>query len=195
VATVVFDLDGTLVEGDAFGAFLTSSWRRAPWRLAVGALLWLVPGPRAAAELRMIGATTYGRRSLDDSFRAHAARVRIEPALARLEEHRAAGDRVVVATACAEPLARLVLADLGLADIELVASPYEHRRWGAPRAVALRGELKVDALRRKGIAIDHAYSDSLTDLPLLKAAGTPHLVRPRHGARLWSLLGDIEVLR
>ncbi|WP_432564618.1 haloacid dehalogenase-like hydrolase, partial [Kineococcus sp. SYSU DK003] len=201
--TVVFDLDGTLVAGDSFGRFLTASWRRAPHRLLAGAALWLLPGPRTRAELLVIGATTFGltagglRRRWHQHARHHG-RSRIEVALRRLEEHRRAGDRVVVATACAEPLARLVCAELGLHDVDLVASPYEHRRWLPPRATAIRGEVKVGALRRAGIElpVDDAYSDSLRDLPLLRAARTAHLVRPRARelARLRAALGDVEVL-
>lgn len=203
--TVVFDLDGPLVEGDAFGRFLTAAWRRAPTGSSWERLRGRCPGPRARAELRLIGVTTLGLTAAHLHGRwarhavTHVAGHRIDSALSRLQEHRRAGDRVVVATACAEPLARLVLAELGLAEVELVASPYAHQRWGPPHAVAIRGGATVEALRRSGIdlPVDDAYSDSLRDLPLLRAARTAHLVRPRarDAARWRAGVGDVEVLR
>ncbi|PRY12064.1 HAD family hydrolase [Kineococcus rhizosphaerae] len=200
--TVVFDLDGTLVRGDSLGRFLGSSWRREPWRAVLA--LALCPAllvSRTRGELLVVATATVGLgpRGVDRRWRRHAvrhARRRIGPALERLAAHVAAGDRVVVATACAEPLARLVLADLDLTGVELVASPYAHRRWLPPRATAIRGELKVEALRAHGVdlPVDDAYSDSLLDLPLLRAARTAHLVAGRDLTRLRRVLGDVEVL-
>ncbi len=200
----MFDLDGTLVPGDAFGAFLLSGWRSSPLRLLGALVLAPLVLLDRRAELLVVATATVGTTdtALHEQWRELALRhVRdggIPEALDRLAAHRAAGDRVVVATACAEPLARLVLGALGLGDVELVATAYEHRRWRSPRASAIRGEAKVEALRRAGVGlpVDHAYSDSLRDLPLLLAARTPHLVRPRRRdlPRWRRALGDVDVL-
>lgn len=202
--TVVFDLDGTLVPGDAFGAFLLSRWRRSPLRLLGALALSPLVLMDRRAELLVVATATVGTTdaALHEQWRELARRHTrgggVREALDRLADHRAAGDRVVVATACAEPLARLVLAALGVDDVELVATAYEHRRWRTARASPIRGQAKVDALRRAGVdlPVDHAYSDSLRDLPLLLAARTPHLVRPRRRdvPRWRSALGDVEVL-
>ncbi|MEZ0163285.1 haloacid dehalogenase-like hydrolase [Kineococcus sp. LSe6-4] len=201
---VVVDLDGTLVAGDAFGAFLLRRWRRSPPRLVAALALAPLLLLDRRAELLVVATATVGttqaalRRSWGEHAVRHARAGVITETLDRVGEHRAAGDRVVVATACAEPLARLVLDALGLADVELVATAYEHRRWRTPRAAAIRGGAKVEALRRAGIElpVEHAYSDSLRDLPLLLAARTPHLVRPRRRdlPRWRRRLGDVEVL-
>lgn len=211
-AIVVFDLDGTLVAGDAFGGFLTRSLRRNPLRvlaLALTAPLWgsarLRRGGRARAELLLITSITFGRspsalqRAFEEFAADHVRRGRVEVALERLVLHVRAGDEVVVATACAQPLARAVCRELGLGDVLLVASPFRHRRWAPPVAVAIRGELKVQALGRAGIRLPvaHAYTDDARDLPLLRQAQHAHLVRPRarDEARVRAELGDVEVLR
>ena len=211
-AIVVFDLDGTLVAGDAFGEFLRrSSWRN-PLRLlclVLTAPVWVCTGlgrgGRARAELLVVASITLGRSpsALDAAFREfardHVRRGRTDVALQRLARHREAGDEVVVATACAQPLARAVCRELGLGDVLLVASPFRHRRWAPPVAVAIRGELKVRALRRAGVRLPvaHAYTDDARDLPLLRQAQHAHLVRPRarDEARVRAELGDVEVLR
>ena len=127
-AVVVFDLDGTLVAGVSFGAFLRHLLTRQPARLAAALLT------------------------------------------------------------------------AGLEDVEVVASELRRTRWGLPApAVPARGEGKAQALRAAGVPIpvDHACSDSASDLPLLRAARVRHLVDPSRGlARVRVAPGpDVEVLR
>ena len=214
---VVFDLDGTLVAGDSFGAFLRHLLARQPARLAAALLtlpLWLpvlaVGRLRVAAERGLVWLATAG---LDDDAFAAAARAfaaghagaaggrTAAAAVERLRDHVARGDRVVVATACALPLAAEVCRVAGLGGVEVVASDLRRTRWGPPaRTVPARGEGKLQALRAAGVPlpVDHAYSDSASDLPLLRAARVPHVVdpSPRDLARLRAALGpDVEVLR
>ncbi len=216
-ATVVFDLDGTLVAGDSFGAFLRSLLTRQPLRLAAALLtapVWLpalrlrrtrVPAERwlvwlAAAGLDA-GAFAAAARSFAGEHAGAAGGRTAAAAVARLREHLDRGDRVVVATACALPLAAEVCRVAGVGDVELGASDLHRTRWGPPaRTVAARGEEKVRALRAAGVPlpVDHAYSDSVSDLPLLRAARAPHVVdpTPRDLARLRRELGaDVDVLR
>ncbi|MGY1770703.1 HAD-IB family phosphatase [Blastococcus sp. SYSU D00813] len=215
--TVVFDLDGTLVAGDSFGAFLRHLLTRQPLRLAaavVTAPAWLVAMPvarlRPHAERWLVWVAAVG---LDDEAFGRAAREfaarhagpdsgrAAGAALACLREHRDAGDRVVVATGCATPLAEEVCRAIGLDGVEVVASRLPRRRWGLPgAAVPARGEGKLTALRAAGVElpVDHAYSDSASDLPLLRSARTAHVVDPsrRDLARLRRVLGeDVDVLR
>ena len=213
---VVFDLDDTLLATDSFARFLTHLLRRSPARLALvapSAPAWLALGARRASRLHaeriVVWAATVGLHPerfealLRDFAAEHAGTAggrRTTLALQRLHEHQAAGDRVVIATGCAQPLAREVCDALGLEDVEVVASAFTTHRWRLPHAVPARGRAKVRALLAAGIdlPVDHAYSDSLSDLPLLRAARTAHLVRPR--ARelpaLRKALGDeVEVLR
>ena len=213
---VVFDLDGTLVAGDSFGAFLRHLITRAPLRCAATMLTapvwvpaWLAPPTRLTAERFVAWMATVG---LDEqTFKAAARGFAAQhagpeagrtaaAALTRVREHREAGDRVIVATGCAAVLAQEVCALIGLDGVEVVASTLTRRRWGLPEAVPARGCGKLRALEAAGVRlpVDHAYSDSFSDLPLLAAARTAHVVDPssRDEVRLLRALGaDVEVLR
>ncbi|WP_432536426.1 haloacid dehalogenase-like hydrolase [Kineococcus arenarius] len=110
---VVFDLDDTLLTTDSFARFLTHLLRRSPARLALVALMapaWLVLGARRTSRLHaehvVVWAATVGlhparlQQLLRDFAAEHAGVAggrRIDLALARLHEHRAAGERVVIA--------------------------------------------------------------------------------------------------
>lgn len=214
---VVFDLDGTLVAGDSFGAFLRHLIVRRRLRLGAAVLTapaWLpallFPPTRLAAERHLVWFAAAG---LDEQAFAVAARDfaaqhagvaagrTTTAAVARLREHVEAGDRVVVATACAAPLAQEVCAVIGLDGVEVVSSTLTRSRWGLPaRDVPARGSGKLRALRAAGVRlpVDHAYSDSASDLPLLLAARTPHVVdpTPRDWPRLQQALGaGVDLLR
>ncbi|WP_432485864.1 haloacid dehalogenase-like hydrolase [Kineococcus esterisolvens] len=117
-----------------------------------------------------------------------------------LDDTLVAEDRVVIATACAEPLAREVCRASGLQDVEVVAGSFTTHRWRLPHAVPARSHQEVQALQDAGtdLPVDHAYSDSVSDLPLLQTARTLHLVRPseRHLPVLLRELGqDAQVIR
>lgn len=215
--TVVFDLDGTVVAGDSFAGFVHALVLRHPVRRVVALVslpVWLpallLDRTRLHAERFLLWLAAAG---MDDSAFATAARAfaaehagpagarTAEAALDRVRAHRERGDRVIVATGCAAPLARELCRVIGLGDVELVASTVTRRRWGPPVAVVpARGEGKLDALRSAGVRlpVDHAYSDSAVDLPLLRNARNPHVVdpRPRDRRRLQRALGaDVDVLR
>jgi phosphatidylglycerophosphatase C len=213
---VVFDLDGTLVAGDSFGAFLRHLIDRHRLRRVtalVTAPAWLpallLEPTRTLAERYLVWLAAVGMD--EDSFataaRDFAARYAgpaggrvAAAALARVREHLDAGDRVVVATGCAAPLAQEVCAVIGLTGVEVVSSSLTRSRWGLPvRAVPARGGGKLRALEAAGVRlpVDHVYSDSVSDLPLLRAARTAHVVdpSPRDWPRLTRELGaDVDLL-
>lgn len=214
---VVFDLDGTLVAGDSFGAFLRHLIERRLLRrvvTVVTAPVWLLalllPLTRLGAERYLVWLAAVGMNEGEfvDAAR-HFAQQHAGPnagrtaaaALARVREHVDAGHRVVVATGCAAPLAQEVCTVIGLEQVEVVASPLTRRRWRMPsQAVPARGHGKLRALQAAGVElpVDHAYSDSVSDLPLLHAARTPHVVDP--SPRDWSqfrreLGADVDLLR
>src|SRR4051794_33261558 len=99
----------------------------------------------------------------------------VAEAIACVLEHRARGDRVVVATACEETLARGFLAAIGLGDVDVVGSPGSLR---PPRVGRARGETKVHLLLERGYPPPWAaaYSDSPSDLPLFAGTSRPVLV-------------------
>jgi phosphatidylglycerophosphatase C len=113
----------------------------------------------------------------------------VRDAVAAVRQHLVAGDRVIVVTASEENLARAFLDALGMTEVELVASSQVHKQ-----GVNNRGQVKVRQLAGRGICPQWqvAYSDSLTDLPILLGARRAVLVNasPRTLARARAVLGD-----
>jgi putative phosphoserine phosphatase/1-acylglycerol-3-phosphate O-acyltransferase len=106
-------------------------------------------------------------------------------ALPLLEDHRAAGHRLVLATTTPHDLVEPLAQRLGFEDV--VATRYAER--DGTYTGRLTGEFvwargKVAAVRRwaetEGVdlAASYAYSDSVYDVPLLSAVGRPTAVNP-----------------
>ncbi|MEU8257076.1 haloacid dehalogenase-like hydrolase [Micromonospora inaquosa] len=201
--TVIFDFDGVLLRGDAFGLFLRrTAFTGARLPLAVVLLVLLAPiaaipawRPWAARWMSRIG--LWGRNAdelqaalerFGTDLGAEPGRV-IGPGLRMIRTHLAAGDRVIVVTACEHTLARAVLDGIGLAGVELVAS----RIHGPKLIVHNHGAAKMAQLAAHGVTPPWrmAYSDSLSDLPILSAAEQPVLVnaKARQVTRARRLLG------
>jgi phosphatidylglycerophosphatase C len=198
---VLFDLDGVLVKGDSFALFMRCEgavgWRRAAGLggLLAAAPLTLFPALRSRAIRLVVRAALVGI-SADELHRRTAAfgaalakdpRRVLRDGVTQVREHLAAGDRVIVVTASEEKLARAFLDTLGLDGVELVASRLRP-------AVHNRGEAKVRQLAARGVGAPWqvAYSDSLTDLPMLRGARRAVLVNasPRTLSRARAALGE-----
>lgn len=193
---VVYDFDGTLVEGDIGAAFvhhLLSGWRRAlvaPFAPLGFALM----RPMAT---RRLGVTLFFRfaslgRSLAtiDDLAARFAESRPlrrrERELGWLEADLAAGRRVVVATGAFETLAKVALRRLGLEGrVVLVASRLRAAALGVGVARHCNGDAKLQALASEGFPPPYAkaVSDSSADAPLLLAAREAVLVNASPGCR------------
>jgi phosphatidylglycerophosphatase C len=187
-AAVIFDLDKVLLGGDASTLFLHGRLRRSHGRLLpllLAAPLLLpgsaVPQTRPLAA-RLMTRIAVGDRSDDDVAAVADAygealtrkpEAAIAEAIARVREHEAAGDVVVVATGCEETLARGFLAAIGLGHLDVVGSTGSLR---PPRVRRAMGESKVQLLIERGYPPPWktVYSDSPSDLPLF--AGTPRPV-------------------
>jgi phosphatidylglycerophosphatase C len=201
---VLFDLDGVLLKGDSFALFMLRAgavgWRRVAGFVALlaAAPLALFPAQRSRAIRLVVRAGLAGisveqlhRRTADfgKALASEPGRVPAD-ALAAIRRHLAAGDRVVVVTASEETLVRAFLDALGLHRVELVASRIRAR----DAATHNRGEAKVRQLAAHGISPQWhvAYSDSLTDIPMLRGARRAVLVNasPRKLARARAELGD-----
>ncbi|PWU44822.1 hypothetical protein DLJ46_23980 [Micromonospora globispora] len=110
----VFDLDDTLVRGDSFGQFTRGLLFHQRWRAAVplvlapllAPMLFLPPTRRVAITgflwLASAGLSEAQFTVLAEQFAAIHAQKRITVALDRLHHHLAAGDRVIIVTACAD---------------------------------------------------------------------------------------------
>ena len=196
---VVFDFDHTLYDGDSGGHLvlwlLQRSWlRRIGALLATPLLLPLV----AFLPTRRYGISGYlwigtlglhARRELDTLIDQYVAsdeariRARLLPkALAVLQRHRDAGDRVVVATGAPPELARAILDFVAHEDLPVIGSLSRPFLGGLVTRDHCHHENKMRMVRAAGYGpIDIAYSDSAADLPLLLAARAPVVVNPKAG--------------
>lgn len=203
-AVAFFDLDKTVIAGSSALAFSRAFHRaglvtrRAVVRSGYAQLLLLVAGADAGTMDRLRGSITalcagweVARVSeiVAETIDAVIGPLVYAEAAALIAGHRAAGDHVVVLTASgrevAEPVAALVGADachstrMGVArgryTGEIDYWCYGDAKAGAAAAIA--------AERGVPLSASHAYSDSITDLPLLEAVGHPTVVNPDRALR------------
>jgi HAD superfamily hydrolase (TIGR01490 family) len=203
-AAAFFDLDKTIIAGSSALAFsrpfrrqgLIS--RRAALRSGYSQLLILLSGADAdTMDLlrRRITALCAGwevaqvRGIVAETLHEIVQPLVYAEATELIAEHRADGDEIVVLSASGlevvEPIAALVGADRCVATRMRVehgryTGEIEHYCYGAAKAEAAR-----DIAERSGyrLADCRAYSDSITDLPLLEAVGHPTVVNPDRALR------------
>lgn len=117
-----------------------------------------------------------------------------------IADHKLCGRDVVVVSASGEeivaPIARALGATHAMATRMVVADG----KYTGEIAFYCYGEGKVQAIRelaaREGYALEHcyAYSDSITDLPMLQAVGHPSAVNPDRGLRKEAIANGWPVL-
>ena len=190
----VFDLDGTLLDGDSTALWLWSRVRRSVPRLLAALLvapvaipMVIAPRTRRAGASTLLWIATVGldEARLRASCAQFAARVRAKtvpldwraPGMATLDEHLAHGDEVIVVTAAPTILAKALITPLGRPIIVLGTS-LKRRAGGWVADVHCRNQRKCQALAEAGHGKRwaYAYTDSLDDLPLLRGADAPALV-------------------
>ncbi|GAB6900365.1 HAD family hydrolase [Kineosporia succinea] len=122
-----------------------------------------------------------------------------EEATALIAEHRAAGRDVVIVSASGvelvEPIGALLGVDHVVATRMVIAEgrytgDIEYYAYGANKAEAIR---ELAAERGYRLEDCYAYSDSITDLPMLETVGHPVVVNPDKGLRREALLRDWPV--
>lgn len=191
----VFDLDGTLLDGDSTGLWLWGRVKRSPLRalavLAVAPIaapMVIVPRTRRAGASILLWIATAGlsEQKLRDScarfgetFRAGDGALSWRAGgMAALQEHLRAGDRVVVVTAAPALLARALIGPLGH-PIEVLGTSLKRRAGGWVADIHCRHQRKCQALAEAGHGEHwaYAYTDSLDDLPLLRGADRPVIVK------------------
>ena len=202
---VLFDFDGVLIRGDAFSLFMRDCYARAPWRKALVLmsspwLLLVLPFSRrrvlrALVHLGLLGLDEAHYRALVQAFVTALVR---QPGhfhregLLALRRHQAAGDRIVIVTGCEDSLVRGVLGDLGITNVEILASRLRAARFGMREDWHNVGRRKTELLAQHGIEACHvAYGDSDHDLPMLALAGEAVLVNatPKYCRRVEKALG------
>ncbi|MEE6177103.1 HAD-IB family hydrolase [Mycobacterium sp. 050134] len=103
--------------------------------------------------------------------------------------HKLCGRDVVVVSASGEEIVAPIARALGATHAMATRMVVEDGRYTGEIAFYCYGEGKVQAIRelaaREGYPLEHcyAYSDSITDLPMLEAVGHPSVVNPDRGLR------------
>jgi phosphatidylglycerophosphatase C len=204
---VLFDFDGVLLHGDAFQLFVRSRYERSWLRklLVLPCLPWLLlqlPFSRRHAARTLVHVALFGTgeqryRAQTHAFAAelvqHSRRFNRD-ALRQLRRHQQAGDRVIVVTGCEQALVGSILEQLGLGDVELLASRLRSTWAGMRTGFHNIGANKLKALARHGVhEWQCAYSDSLMDVPMLKPAAEPVLVNgtPKLCKKMDAALGRV----
>lgn len=106
-------------------------------------------------------------------------------ALAIIDDHRRAGRKVVVVSASPVEIVRPLCRFLGIEDVIATVSEVDESGTYTGNIVLYSyGQGKAEAMiamaAKEGIDLDqsYAYSDSVTDLPMLEAVGHPVVVNP-----------------
>lgn len=193
---VLFDFDGVIVRHQTLELFFRERLSGAGrWRLLLA--LPLVPFvpllvPTVAGN-RFLGrvflrVVTFGRREaayrrmVEAYGRAYARRpgVFLRDAVATLRRHVDAGDRVVIVSGNDLTMVEAILDEVSLTGYELIASQTRGGLFGVHFTRHNVDGVKVATLDRAGIPRPWAvaYSDSLSDLPMFRAAQAAILINP-----------------
>jgi phosphatidylglycerophosphatase C len=196
--TVLFDFDGVLLHGDAFYLFMRDRYARSLLCkvLAVFALPWVflcLPfsikrAMRTWVHVALFGVSEKRYKAIVEVFAddlVRRPRQFCRDGLLALRRHQVAGDRVIVVTGCEHHLVSRLLVQLGLPEVDVVASQLKPSWLGMRVRLHNVGRRKVQSLAAKGVTKWRvAYSDSSQDLPMLKVAteavlvnGTPRLCK------------------
>ncbi len=195
---ILFDFDGVLIHGDAFSLLVRHFYAQAWWRrtLLIGCAPLLLLVALFSRRQAIHGLIRFGLLGLD-AGRYQRAAVAFAGELVRrpglfcreglttLRRHQVEGDRVVVVTGCEEHLVNGILAELGLEDLDVLASQLRPAWLGMTTLRHNFSARKVESLAAAGIRRSAlAYTDSAHDVPMLKLAddavvvnGTPQLCK------------------
>jgi HAD superfamily hydrolase (TIGR01490 family) len=117
-----------------------------------------------------------------------------------IADHKLCGRDVVVVSASGEEIVAPIARALGATHAMATRMVVEDGKYTGEVAFYCYGEGKVEAIRelaaREHYALAHcyAYSDSITDLPMLEAVGHPTVVNPDRGLRRESVARGWPVL-
>jgi HAD superfamily hydrolase (TIGR01490 family) len=194
---VLFDMDRTLVRVNTMGRFLRHEFRRGRIgaRQLGSVLVWRFQyrwgwlDAQAAAE-RIMGwyegeSETEQRQNVADWFERNVTAFISPRAREAVERHRAAGDRLVLVSVTHHLICERVAASFGIGDVLCTRLEVQDQKLTGRIVPPLCfGPLKVACVQRFLASNGHgwgdtvAYSDSISDLPLLSAAHTAVAVNP-----------------
>jgi HAD superfamily hydrolase (TIGR01490 family) len=110
-------------------------------------------------------------------------------AAALIDEHRAAGRDIVVVSSSGEEMVRPIVEQLGITDVIATRMVVKDGRYTGEVAYYAAGPTKADAVREMAAArsydlsTSYAYSDSISDVPMLETVGHPNVVNPDRSLR------------
>lgn len=110
-------------------------------------------------------------------------------AAALIHEHRAEGRDVVIVSTSGEEMVRPIADQLGVADVIATRMVVDEGLYTGEVAYYAAGPTKADAARKLAaergydLGASYAYSDSISDVPLLEAVGHPTAVNPDRSLR------------
>lgn len=204
---VVYDMDGTLFRGDCGGAFIRQQIKSSIGRLLLSILIAPFAFPMLfIPSLRRLGVSAYlwiasvglseaaYKKTLDDFIAQYRIRP-IEPVLAECLKDIAEGKKVVIATGAGYEMASAFIRHLGMENrVALVTSQSARLFGGMISSIQANGETKLRELIKHGYPPPYlrAYSDTASDLPILRAARKAFLVNYREKDRsfLFEKLGN-----
>jgi HAD superfamily hydrolase (TIGR01490 family) len=199
VEAAFFDLDRTVISRSSSLALTRPMYRAglvsrsALLRGALAQLVYLLLG----ADEKRMDRLKEGMLALTKGWDRHQVEQIVREALAELidpyiylealdlmELHRALGRRVFIVSSAPEEVVRPLAERLG--DVEVLATRARtvDGRYTGELEFYCYGEAKAEAIRalaaERGIDLSssYAYSDSITDLPMLEAVGHPVAVNP-----------------
>jgi HAD superfamily hydrolase (TIGR01490 family) len=200
LSAAFFDLDRTLMEGSSAFQF-----GRAAYRAGLMRRRQLLADGWANLRFRLKGASDDETNALRNRVSASMQGIRVRDlerlgadvlagilpriypqVLAVAHEHQDAGRRVYIVTAASQELAQLLAVVLALdgaigSEFSAVADGFYT---GEPTGLFIYGAAKATAIqelaRREQLDLSrsYAYSDSASDLPMLRAVGHPVAVNP-----------------
>jgi HAD superfamily hydrolase (TIGR01490 family) len=199
-----FDLDKTIIAGSSTLAFSGPLrdrgliGRRALLRSGYAQLLLMVAGADASFMERMrerVSALCAGwdvaevREVIDQALGEILHPMIYAEAAALIDDHHRRGHHVVVVSASGEEMVQPIAAALGAEHAAATRMTVVDGKYTGEIDFYCYGEGK--ALAAEALAAEHgyrldqcfAYSDSITDLPLLEVVGHPHAVNPDRALR------------
>jgi HAD superfamily hydrolase (TIGR01490 family) len=200
-----FDLDKTVIAKSSTLAFTGRLYkagmlgRRTLLRAAVGQLMYRLFGADedalAKARETMLQMTRGWDRAevgrvVEEALEEVVAPLVYAEALFLIDEHMREGRRVYIVSASPEEVVRPLARYMGVTDVIATRAKVDaDGKYTGEVDVYAFGEHKAEAVRsvaeKEGISLgdSYAYSDSATDLPLLRLVGHPHAVNPEKALR------------